>query len=632
MQKVGSEYTVHELLGSGATGEVWRGTDGHGRPVAVKILRPEYSRRRDVVRRFIQERDLLTEIEHPHVVSVHDLVYDRSTLAIVMDLVEGGDLATVLHREGPMPPDRVRAIGAGIAMGLAAIHAADIVHLDLKPGNVLLSRSGTALIADLGVSQLARGPAGVAEHPRFGTPQYTAPEIVLGGQVGSAADVYALGLLLVEMLQGHPAVDAGSDVLGVLDAQVDRHIPRPPGTDDELWSVIAPMLEKDPSDRPTAWESALALGAPSDGLGETALHGHDTDAQSPDAQDRPLFPDAAASGAPGDPQPADGPPTVHLGHRTSLLRSAQTVALDQPGPKTIAMPRREDPHDLLGPPSPPDGGGGRTSAEIPAPPGPGISVGRSRRPLLAAAAGALLLAIGLVAGAATLLPHDDEPEPTSAPTTAQSSEPAPTTSVSVPPGAIVVPDVRGLTEQAARGEIHGGLRVDTVTVEGTAADDGTVVGTDPIPGTPVSPGDTVTLQVARELATLPLTDLHTAPRSGQADVTGVVVGGSTHPGSLLLTGPDGMAESQIILQKRYIRLDGGVTVPDGAPEARVQILVDQVPIFDETVAAGSTVPLDVEVADVNQLTFSVTSASGDPVEVALTEAVLHGEKGRVPGS
>ena len=131
MQKVGSNYVVHELLGSGATGEVWRGADGDSRPVAVKLLRPEFSNRRDVVRRFIQERELLTKIEHPHVVRVHDLVYDRSMLAIVMDLIGGGDLAALLFREGPLSQDRTRSIATDVALGLAAIHAAVIVLLDL---------------------------------------------------------------------------------------------------------------------------------------------------------------------------------------------------------------------------------------------------------------------------------------------------------------------------------------------------------------------------------------------------------------------------------------------------------------------------------------------------------------------
>lgn len=159
MQNVGSNYIAHEKLGTGATGDVWRGTDREGDPVAIKLLHAEFSGRRDVVHRFIQERNLLTDIAHPHVVRVRDLVYDRSLLAIVMDLVDGGDLAHLLHSAGALSLERTRAIAADIAMGLAAIHAGDIVHLDLKPANVLMHRDGdqeSALIADLGVSSWLR--------------------------------------------------------------------------------------------------------------------------------------------------------------------------------------------------------------------------------------------------------------------------------------------------------------------------------------------------------------------------------------------------------------------------------------------------------------------------------------------
>src|SRR5699024_2861261 len=110
MLNVGSNYVALEQLGTGGTGVVWRGKDRTESPVAIKILHPEFSGRRDVVRRFIQERELLTEIDHRHVVRVHDLVYDGGTLAIVMDLVTGGDPAERLHRDGPLPAEPRRAV------------------------------------------------------------------------------------------------------------------------------------------------------------------------------------------------------------------------------------------------------------------------------------------------------------------------------------------------------------------------------------------------------------------------------------------------------------------------------------------------------------------------------------------
>ena len=647
MQKVGSNYIAHELLGSGATGEVWRGTDSEGDPVAVKILRPEFSRKRDVVRRFIQERDLLTDIDHPHVVRVHDLVYDRSLLAIVMDLIEGGDLAALLFRAGPLPQKRVRQISAGVAMGLAAIHGADIVHLDLKPGNVLLAGEGeeeTALIADLGVSQLARASSGVSEHPRFGTPQYTAPEIVTGDAVGSDADVYALGLLMVEMLQGRPAVDGVSDPMGVLEAQVTGEVERPPGADDELWQLIASMIDKDPEARPTALQVALALGVPREKLDVSAFHTSDTTGTGfEEGTDRPLFPVPVDPGRPrAEPSRGrvdsgqDGAPTTQLGHRVSYLRSAQTISLNETGPRTMALPGTDHAVDA-----------GRTT-EYDTVPGASVAAPSSFEELDAApsairwrrgrrrlflVASATLAAVVLIVGALIWLPIGEE-DPPVATSTSPTSTPSPTETPtpSVPPDAIMVPDVTGMTEQAARQQIHGGLRVEVVSVEGTAADDGTVTGTEPEAGGPVSPGDTVTLQVARELASQPLTDLNPNATTGEATTSSVTIGGASYPGSLVLLGSEGLAESTIILQSRYMRLDTGLGVPDGGDPLNVQISLDQVVMFDETVAAGEAVPLSLDVTDSQQLSITATSSAGGPAELALTDPTLAGEKGRVPGS
>lgn len=634
MQKVGSNYVVHELLGSGATGEVWRGADGHSRPVAVKLLRPEFSNRRDVVRRFIQERELLTKIEHPHVVQVHDLVYDRSMLAIVMDLIGGGDLAALLFREGPLSQDRTRSIATGVALGLAAIHAADIVHLDLKPGNVLLARSEgeeTALIADLGVSQLAKGPTGVAEHPRFGTPQYTAPEIVTGGAVGSAADVYALGLLMIEMLQGKAAFDDGSDVLGVLDAQVTQEVERPDGADDETWRLISSMISKDPESRPTALDVAVELGAPQDELGLSAFHSAVTEEEhAEDGVDRPLFPrasDPSRSGRPAGAQsarrPDNGPPTTQLGHRTSHLRSAQTVALNEIGPRTVALPQRAHSGDP----------GAATPAEPLGDDHAAAAPHRRRGRRWALLAVAAVAASALVATVGVLVWRAESPGPPP-PTTSASSSPTETSTptATLPPDAIGVPNVIGMTEQAARQQIHGGLRVDVVSVAGTADTEGTVTGTDPEVGTRLSAGDTVTLQVARELATQRLSELPPNATTGRAKVGSAVVDGSSYPASIVLTGETGIAVSTINLQKRYMSLEGAVGVPDDASEAQVQISLDQVPVFDETIPAGSSMPLELDLTDAQQMTVTVTTTSGDMAEAAVTDGTLFGEKGRVPGS
>lgn len=643
MQNVGSSYVAQDLLGGGAIGEVWRGTDREGNPVAIKILRAEYSRKRDVVRRFIQERELLTDLDHAHVVTVHDLVYDNSTLAIVMDLIDGGDLAGLLHRTGPLDAERMRMIAADIASGLAAIHAADIVHLDLKPGNVLLrgaDAGGAALIADLGVSQLTRGPTGVAEHPRFGTPQYTAPEIVTGGAVGSEADVYALGLLMIEMLRGQPVFPVDADAIETLDAQVTQEFERPAAADDALWALISSLVAKDPEDRPTALIAAAELGVPREQLGTSALHEDAQPAEVPaeEGVDRPLFPVSydpfrTPSPTPTPTAPKDGAATQALGHRTTFLRSAQTVAFDQNGPRTRMLPSPSTtqlpPPGTAHPREPTDLPGGTREVE-----------GRRRRwPLVAG--GSFLLVAALVVAALIWLPGSPAPQP---PTTG-STEPTPTqetltgtpTESETPTtasadGEITVADVTGMTEQAARQEIHGGLRVEIVSVVGTDAQPGTVVRTAPEAGSPIAAGETVTLEVARETATQPLTDLTANATDGRAEVDSIDAGGTTSPGALVLTGDEGIARTDVLLQKRYLALDAGLAVPDSGNPVQVQIQLDQVPVLDETIEPGQSVPISLDVAEAQTLTVTVTSTSGGAAQVGLTSPTLSGEKGRVPGS
>ena len=618
MQKVGSNYVARQLIGTGATGDVWRGVDQDDAPVAIKILHAEYSRRRDVVHRFIQERDLLTEIQHPHVVHVHDLVYDRSTLAIVMDLIGGGDLSLLLVEEGPLGLERTRRIAADIAGGLAAIHAADIVHLDLKPGNVLLRREGeqdgaaeSALIADLGVSQLAQGPAGVAEHPRFGTPQYTAPEVVMGGAVGSAADVYALGLLMVEMLDGHPAFGRTDpeDVFAILDAQASEEPARPEAVDDDTWTLITSMIAKDPEARPTAAEVALELGVTPAELDTSAFRGAasalgDAPPHEPDSTT-----DEATSAAHGVSDPAR---TVDLGHRTSILRSAQTVRLGARGSRTIALPLGLQPGavDDSSSDSADPAEGDVTSERGP----------RRRRPMVLA----LVLIGGVLLGAlsvgAFLSLREPGPQPTQATSTATD-------------GSIEVQDVTGMDEQEARAALGDQFEVDVVSVPGEAGQEGLVQGTRPAAGERALPGDTVTLEIAEELATQPLSDLPANTAGGRAGEGEVAVGGSTVQNAVTIQGNTARVEVTYMLQQRYITADTDVVVPDDGTAVRLSVEVDGTTVLEQEVQPGEQVPVTADVTGAQRLTFTVTSVdeTSSP-SFAFADGVLGGEAGTVPGT
>ena len=149
-QVLGGRYRLVELLGTGGMATIYRATDtGLGRDVALKLLRPEYLRDPDFSSRFRQEAQSAASLSHPNIVTVYDYGEDPSGPYIVMELIDGEDLATILRRSGTLPPRQVARIGAGVARALAAAHARGLVHRDIKPGNVLIgttarSRSSTS--------------------------------------------------------------------------------------------------------------------------------------------------------------------------------------------------------------------------------------------------------------------------------------------------------------------------------------------------------------------------------------------------------------------------------------------------------------------------------------------------------
>jgi Protein kinase domain/Repeat of unknown function (DUF5648) len=253
-----------QRLGRGAMGQVYRARVDvpGGEPaadVAVKILMEDLAADPDGLRRFIQEGRLLKSIDHPHVVRIRDVVAEADEVALVMDLVEGGDLRHAV----PVPCAEALAarIGAGIAAGLAAVHVAGILHRDLKPENVLVEHrpDGTALarIADFGVARLD-ATAATRTHGLTGTLGYIAPEVARGGRSLPAGDVYALGAVLYELCTGHLPFRA-EHALAVLRAHAEDPAPRPAGMSDPMWGLVSVLLSKNPADRPTAADLAGRL-------------------------------------------------------------------------------------------------------------------------------------------------------------------------------------------------------------------------------------------------------------------------------------------------------------------------------------------------------------------------------------
>jgi serine/threonine protein kinase, bacterial len=245
-ESLGREYFLHEELGRGAFAVVRRATSRFGGPpLAAKLLRPELAGDRRVRDLFLREEAALRDLEHRGIVSIRDLVVERGQLALLMEFVDGPNLRRHLaDRGGRLPARETAAIAAQAAGALAVAHAHGVVHLDLKPENLLLVRGSDppeVRISDFGVAALLLD----ADHDVLGgTPGYTAPELLLGGPPTAAADVYSLGVILVELVTG--ALPAPGAAAG---------LPAP------LAELAEACLADDPRSRPSARSVAARLRA-----------------------------------------------------------------------------------------------------------------------------------------------------------------------------------------------------------------------------------------------------------------------------------------------------------------------------------------------------------------------------------
>ncbi|GAA2403418.1 hypothetical protein GCM10010191_08810 [Actinomadura vinacea] len=253
---LGSRYRLDEPIGEGGMGVVWRGHDhASGDVYAIKLLRPELAGDPAALTRFVRERNALIRLRHPGIVAVHDMIVEGDRLALVMDLVRGEDLRGYrLRRGGKLPPVDSAWLMAQICAALAAVHGADMVHRDLKPANVLLDHerpSWPVRLADFGISRVFDDTTVTSAGRITGTPAYLAPETLEGHPFGPAADVYAAGVTLYELVAGRVPF-RGEHFGAVMNAHLTKAPEPVAGLPAALWSVIEGCLAKDPGERPDA--------------------------------------------------------------------------------------------------------------------------------------------------------------------------------------------------------------------------------------------------------------------------------------------------------------------------------------------------------------------------------------------
>jgi TolB-like protein/Flp pilus assembly protein TadD len=257
-----SGFRITAKLGEGGMGEVYRAEDTRlGREVAVKVLPETLSAEAERLARFEREARLLASLNHPNVASIHQILEVESKQLLVMELVEGDDLAIRL-RGNPLPPDEAYRVALGIARGLEAAHAKGIIHRDLKPANVRCGPDGEVKILDFGlakalpstsedVSDSAATEQMTADGVVLGTPAYMSPEQVRGAEADQRSDIWSFGVILYEMLAGgrlFQKMTVGETLAAVLGSVIDLSR-LPAGTPPEVVRLVRRCLERDPGKR-----------------------------------------------------------------------------------------------------------------------------------------------------------------------------------------------------------------------------------------------------------------------------------------------------------------------------------------------------------------------------------------------
>lgn len=263
---LGERLQLGPLLGQGGFAAVFRAHDPFlERDVAIKVLDPSLAVDAALEEQFLHEARTIAAAEHPHIVPLYSADASGELLYLVMRLLPGHSLEDRIA-EGKLPAAEAARIALECAQALAAAHAVGVVHRDIKPANILLDANGNATVTDFGIALVTSRPARELLGSTAGTPHYMSPEQSLGEQVDGRSDVYALGVVLYEMLTGtcpFPGRNATEVIAKHISAPVPKVSEREPETAAALVRLVDRMLAKDPAGRPTAAELVTALTAAS---------------------------------------------------------------------------------------------------------------------------------------------------------------------------------------------------------------------------------------------------------------------------------------------------------------------------------------------------------------------------------
>ncbi|MGW1324642.1 serine/threonine protein kinase [Streptomyces antibioticus] len=369
-------YTLQARLGAGGMGQVYLGRSPGGRLVALKVIRDEITDHPEALARFRREVETVQAVRSAYTANLIDASLDAAPYWLVTEYVPGPTLSKAVAERGPMPADTCRALLAALAEGLAAVHAQDVTHRDLKPQNVILAGQGPQLI-DFGIARSAAQTALTEAGFASGTPGYTAPEVLLRNEVGPAADVFALGATLAYAATGRAPFGSGEPT-GVNYRAVHEAADLD-GVEPDLAALVESCVAKDPAARPDLAEvigrcgvrTALIEDAFYDGLAELA-EAAPPSLGTPDSS-------SAAGASPAAPT-------------ASPVSPAASVAPALPAHPAYA------PHDLPTATAPHGNGHGYTPTQTPLAARPGRTPRRRMKAWLLAGAAGAAVGVGVAAG------------------------------------------------------------------------------------------------------------------------------------------------------------------------------------------------------------------------------------------
>ena len=252
-------YEVESVVGAGGIGILYRARQLRlDRPVALKLVEPGVARDPVVRERLRREARMVAALDHPNVVPLYEAGEEGGTVYVVTRWVEGTELGTLILEQGPLEPARAARIVAQIAAALATAHAKGLVHRDVKPSNVILTREDHVYLTDFGLAKrAATAPGLTAVDQMRGTVDYVAPELIEGSEPDARSDVYSLGCVLFEMLAGEPPFADQRGGMAKMWAQVNAEPPllseRRGDVPPALEQAMRRAMAKVPEERPTAW-------------------------------------------------------------------------------------------------------------------------------------------------------------------------------------------------------------------------------------------------------------------------------------------------------------------------------------------------------------------------------------------